>query len=143
MLCPVQVFEGSAPVRVCVETSLPRVFEMEAESVSDALGWRESLGAAMNRYDTANKAMAAKHAGDVSHGALLTSRLAVLPQGLSVFDLACTLMAHACPLPPLNEHVAGVARVFDRHGGASARDCGEEVSSSSVPAPCYLLLSCI
>ncbi len=60
-----QVFEGSSPVRVCLDTSLPRTFEMEADSVVDALGWRESLGAAMNRYDTANKAMAAKHAGDV------------------------------------------------------------------------------
>jgi hypothetical protein len=73
-----QVYEGSTPSRLLLDTSLPRTFDIEAESVEEAMGWRESLAAAMHRYDTVNKAMAAKHAGDVRTTAiqtLCTSRL--------------------------------------------------------------------
>jgi hypothetical protein len=59
------VTEGSTPRHFCVETSLPRTFNIMASSGEEALSWRESLGAAMSRYDTVTKAMAAKHAGDV------------------------------------------------------------------------------
>ncbi len=95
-----QVFEGSSPVRVCLETSLPRTFEMEADSVVDALGWRESLGAAMNRYDTANKAMAAKHAGDVrvpsGGGCSCHADISVLVC-LRAFEVPYFSVQRACP----------------------------------------------
>ena len=78
--CGAQVTPGSTPTRYCIETSLPRVFEVEAASPEEANGWRESFAAALHRYDTVNKAMSAKHAGDVSppvHGCIFTSHRAL------------------------------------------------------------------
>ena len=117
----VQVFEGSSPVRVCLETSLPRTFEMEADSVVDALGWRESLGAAMNRYDTANKAMAAKHAGDVR---VPSGGGCSCHAGISV--VVClrgsrgTIFFRPTRLPLCSFDAVGVSGVPDRHGRETA-----------------------
>ena len=52
-------------MRYSIETSLPRVFEVEADTAEEAVEWRESLAAAMHRYDTVMKAMTALQSGDV------------------------------------------------------------------------------
>ena len=60
-----QVTAGPTPTRFRVDTTLPRVFEIQAEDVEEALEWRESLAAELHRSDTVTEAMAAKLAGDV------------------------------------------------------------------------------